>query len=73
MARVGVEKRKHGRLMTVVRDLSPADNDLADLLKQLKNACGAGGTLVDSNLEIQGAHADRVRSELQKLGYKVKP
>ena len=73
MARVGVEKRRHGRMMTVVRDLSPTDNDLPDLLTKLKNACGAGGTLVDSNLEIQGAHADRIRSELQKLGYKVKP
>ena len=70
--RVGVEKRKHGRMMTVVRDLNPAVNDLPELLTRLKNACGAGGTVVESNLEIQGAHAERVRTELQKLGYGIR-
>jgi translation initiation factor 1 len=48
------------------------ENDVPELLKKLKNACGAGGTIADGNIEVQGAHLDRVRAELQKIGYKVK-
>ncbi len=71
-ARIVVEKRKHGRMMTVTRGLNATDNDLPDLLKRLKNACGAGGTVTEEGLEIQGSHLDRVRDELQKIGYRVK-
>ena len=33
--RIGVEKRKHGRVMTIVRDLDAAENDVPELLKKL--------------------------------------
>ena len=71
-ARLAVEKRKHGRVMTVIRGLTSTENDLPALLTRLKNSCGAGGTIDDDALEIQGAQLDRVRSELQKIGYKVR-
>jgi len=70
--RIGVEKRKHGRMMTVIRDLNPADNDLPALLTRLKNTCGAGGSITEGNLEIQGSHLERIRTELTKIGYRVK-
>ena len=70
--RVGVEKRKHGRMMTVVRDLIPGETDLTAILQKLKNACGAGGTIDGDLIEVQGSHADRVKSELQKLGFRVR-
>ncbi len=68
--RVAVEKRKKGKSVTVIRGLAP-DNDHADLLTSLKNHCGAGGTIKDENIEIQGDHADRIQSLLRKLKYKV--
>lgn len=71
-ARIAVEKRKHGRMMTVVRGLAAEDTDLPALLKALKNSCGAGGTVTDEGLEIQGTHAERVRAQLLAIGYKVK-
>jgi translation initiation factor 1 len=71
-ARIAVEKRKHGRMMTVVRGLAAEDTDLPGLLKRLKNCCGAGGSLTDDALELQGSHVDRVRTELQAIGFKVK-
>lgn len=71
-ARVQVEKRKAGREVTVIRGLAPADNDLAALLTQLKNACGAGGTIKDDTLEIQGDQSQRVKQTLLGIGYKVK-
>ncbi|MCH5377295.1 MAG: hypothetical protein JJ992_25310 [Planctomycetes bacterium] len=38
----------------------------------MKSACGAGGTLKDGELEIQGNHLDRVRDILETIGYCVK-
>ncbi len=71
-ARIAVEKRKHGRMMTVIRGLAAGDTDLPGLLKRLKNCCGVGGTVTDGELELQGSHAERVRAALQTIGYKVK-
>ena len=66
-----MEKRAKGKLVTVVRGLPEAGNDLAELLTTLKTACGAGGTLKAGTLEIQGEHLPRVRTVLSKLGYQV--
>jgi translation initiation factor 1 len=71
-ARLSVEKRKKGKVVTVVRGLSVEGNDLPGLLTQLKAACGAGGTLKEGDLEIQGKHLDRVRQLLKTVGYRVK-
>ncbi|MBA4019076.1 MAG: translation initiation factor [Pirellula sp.] len=71
-ARVTEEKRPGGRRVTVVRGLVPAESDFAALLAQLKNACGAGGTVRDDLIEIQGSHAERVATHLRNLGYRVK-
>lgn len=70
--RVRVDQRKHKRKATVVWGLDPAKTDLADLLTQLKSACGAGGSRQEDQLELQGDHADRVRSELARIGFKVR-
>lgn len=71
-ARIAIERRKNGRQVTVVRGLAAADNDLPTLLTQLKTTCGAGGTLKEEELEIQGDQLDRVRERLTGLGYRVK-
>ncbi len=71
-ARIAVEKRKQGKLVTVVRGLASADNDLPALLTRLKSTCGAGGTLKDETLEIQGDHVDQIASLLKDIGYKVR-
>ncbi len=71
-ARLSVEKRKRGKTVTVIRGLDPEGNDLPGLLTKLKTACGAGGSCQDDAIEIQGKQLDRVRSELQRIGYKVK-
>jgi translation initiation factor 1 len=71
-AKLAVEKRKKGKTVTVVRGLPAQGNDLPALLAQLKNACGAGGTVKDDELEIQGNHLDRVRDLLSDMGYRVR-
>lgn len=72
IARVGVEKRKKGKLITVVRDLRDEHSHLPDLLTTLKNHCGAGGTVKEGIIEIQGDQSQRVCEKLKTLGYRVK-
>ena len=71
-ARLAVEKRKKGKLVTVVRGLIAEGNDLPELLTLLKSTCGAGGTLKADVLEIQGNQLDRVREALDKIGYRIR-
>jgi translation initiation factor 1 len=72
MARLSVEKRRKGKTVTVVRGLSDEGCDLLELLSRLKTHCGAGGTLKEEILEIQGDHLDRIRAALGQMGYRVK-
>jgi len=65
-------KGRKGKGVTLVTG-APLDGvELADLAKQLKNRCGAGGTVKDGVIEIQGEHRDRIVAELQGRGWTVK-
>lgn len=71
VVRLAVEKRKKGKVVTVIRGLSRAGNDLPTLLSLLQSKCGAGGALDENQLEIQGQHVARIRVALSELGYRV--
>ena len=71
-ALLSIEKRKKGKIVTVIAGLPALANDHASLLKHLKNSCGAGGAIDGDSIEIQGEHIAKIRNELQKLGYKVR-
>ena len=72
MATLHLEKRKKGKVVTVVRGLTAIANDLPGVLKLLKNACGAGGTVEGDTIEIQGDHGYRMKKQLEQIGYRVK-
>ena len=65
-------KGRGGKTVTLVRGLPLDATELAALGKQLRSACGSGGTVKDGVLEIQGDHCERVMAELVKQGYKPK-
>ena len=65
-------KGRKGKTVTIIRGFQASPDTLTDLLKKLKNLCGAGGTLKDNELEIQGDHKQRIIEHLQQLGYKAK-
>ncbi len=71
-ARLCIEKRKKGKMVTVIQGLPAEGNDLPALLVALKTLCGAGGSLKEEILEIQGKHLDRIRDHLTQLGYRTK-
>lgn len=71
-ARLRVEKRPKGKVVTVVSNLDPGGNDLPALAATLKGKCGTGGTAKDDTIELQGDHLAAVESALAALGYKTR-
>lgn len=65
-------KGRGGKCVTVVKGVPLAAAELQELGKQLKAACGSGGTVKDGVIEIQGDHADRAMEALKARGYTVK-
>ena len=70
--RIRREKRRKGKIVTVVEGLDPSVSDLGAILRQLRSACAAGGTMTGSVLEVQGDHTEHVVTILEGLGYAVK-
>ena len=65
-------KGRRGSSMTLIKNLSLSPDDLKELAKRLKQACGSGGTIKEGVIEIQGEHREKIADELKKMGYKVK-
>ncbi len=65
-------KRRRGKTVTVIAGLQHNPDTLRELLKHLQKAVGAGGTVKEGEIEIQGDHRERVGEKLVELGYKVK-
>ena len=69
--KIRLEKRKRGKLVTVVSGFQCSDIQMAETLGVLKSQCGAGGTIDGENIELQGDHAHRIRELLIDRGYRV--
>ncbi len=65
-------KGRGGKAVTLVRGLALDAPALAALGKQLRTACGCGGTVKDGVIEVQGDHGERVIELLQAQGWTVK-
>lgn len=65
-------KGRGGKSVTVVKGLALDAPALSAVGKQLRAACGAGGTLKDGVLEVQGAHVELVLAWLHAQGYRAK-
>lgn len=65
-------KGRAGKGVTLVKGLALDATALARLGKQLKAACGSGGTVKDGVIEVQGDHCERVIELLKAQGHTVK-
>lgn len=71
--RVAREKQgRAGKTVTVVRGLPLDTAALAVLGKALRSACGAGGSVKQGVLEIQGDHVERVAGWFAERGHTVR-
>ena len=71
-ARLGLEKRARGKIVTVIGSLDLDGNDLPALAARLKASCGTGGTIKEGRIELQGDHLQAVDAALVALGYKTR-
>ena len=65
-------KGRRGKGVTIVTGVELPADELKRLAKELKQACGSGGTIKADTIEIQGDHRDRVVEELGRRGYTAK-
>jgi translation initiation factor 1 len=65
-------KGRAGKGVTLVKGLGLDLRALSTLGKQLKTACGSGGTVKDGVIEVQGDHCERVIEVLKAQGFNVK-
>ncbi|MDP3916947.1 MAG: translation initiation factor [Nanoarchaeota archaeon] len=66
---VKLEKRKFGKIITVIVGLDAKAIDIKDVAKQLKSKLACGGTVKGNNVELQGNHKTRAKEELVNMGF----
>jgi translation initiation factor 1 len=73
VARVSRQTRgRGGKTVTLVKGLALDGAALTALGKQLRTACGCGGTVKDGVIEVQGDHCDLIMETLGKHGLRAK-
>ena len=65
-------KGRGGKSVTLVKGLLLDEVAIAILGKQLRTACGSGGTVKDGIVEVQGDHVTLITTLLQKQGFNLK-
>jgi len=67
--RIFTEKRRYGKIVTVVEGIDSGDINVDELAKELKTRCASGGTVKNGTIELQGDHKKKVLLVLQKMGF----
>lgn len=62
-------KQRAGKVVTLVEGFTGTTTDLEALGKQLKTKCGAGGSVKDGLILVQGDYKAKVIGWLQEWGY----
>ncbi len=65
-ARIRLEKRASGRVVTVIAEVPGTASDIEALAKLLKTRCGTGGAVKDLDIELQGDKRDAVQVVLRE-------
>lgn len=65
-------KGRKGKGVTVITGLPMTQDDLKLFGKKLKAQCGAGGSVKDGQIEIQGDSRQKIKELLEKAGYSSK-
>ena len=68
---ITIDKRRYGKMMTVVDGINPNDLDIDVLITKLKKKCASGGTIKDGRIELQGDHRTKVKETLEEMGFMV--
>lgn len=66
------KEKRNGKTVTIVKPFCLEKERLETLLKVLKKKLGCGGTIKENSLEFQGEAQEKLRLELETLGYRFK-
>jgi len=73
LLRISLDKKaRAGKKVTLVDGFTGTEDDLKELAKTLKQACGVGGSAKNGEILIQGDFRDKVADILSNEGYGVK-
>ena len=64
-------KGRKGKTVTVVAGLQHNPETMEKIARLLKQHCGAGGTMKEGTIEIQGDNRSRVAEKLRSMNYVV--
>lgn len=67
--KVKLEKRRFGKMITVVEGIDSKSINIKDVAKELKSKFACGGTVKNEIIELQGDHRHRVKDVLVRLGF----
>lgn len=67
--KVVLEKRKWGKIYTVISGLDPKEFNLKEIAITLKSKLACGGTVKGNNIELQGNHEFRIIDILEYIGF----
>ncbi len=68
---ISVDKRRYGKMMTIVDGINSHELDIDSLITKLKKKCASGGTIKDGRIELQGDHRSKVKETLDDMGFIV--
>ena len=66
---VKTEKRKFGKINTVIEGIDDKDINLKEIAKKLKSHFACGGTSKDGAIELQGDHRNKIKEVLVQVGF----
>lgn len=67
--RVRLEKKKFGKVYTVVDGIDQKEINIKDLTRYLKGKLACGGTVKGGKIELQGDHKQKVKDFLIEFGF----
>ena len=68
--KIKVERRKIGKVVTVIEGIDSRSFDLKKLASYLKSKLAAGGTVKNGRIEIQGDHRNKIKKILvEEFGF----
>jgi translation initiation factor 1 len=66
-------KGRKGKVVTMIGGLRHNPDTLKEIASALKQFCGAGGSVKNGVIEIQGDQRTRVADKMRRMGYNVSP
>lgn len=63
------EKRKFGKIVTIVEGIDDKQLSIKEVAKRLKSKLACGGTAKEGRIELQGDHKARVKEVLMEMGF----